>query len=133
MRGLGGGRRRGRIRGRGRGGGRGRFQGIEQKGGEALEVEGPEGEGDEEPVVDVPDEVGFGSGGDASLQGEEALEQWSAVCVSAEGEGREMSEIALEGSVHCGRKAEIAKAENRNGAVSPFCWGDFLLSVSVRE
>jgi len=63
------------------------LQGIEEESGEAFEVYGPEGEGDEEPVVDVPDGIGMGGGGDSGFEGEESLQQRGAMGFAAEGQG----------------------------------------------
>ncbi len=61
--------------------------------GEALKVDGPEGEGDEEPVVDVPDLIGVAGGGDLFFEGVEFSEQRSAMGTAAKGEGIEAAEI----------------------------------------
>jgi hypothetical protein len=68
-------------------GGRGRFEKAHNMMGEACEVEGPEGEGDEEPVVDVPDEVGVAGAVDLAAEGVELFQQRGAVGGGAEGEG----------------------------------------------
>ena len=76
-------------------------------GSEAFEVEGPEGEGDEEPIVDVPDEVGAAGGGDLVLQGVEFFEEGAAVGGAAEGERGEVCEVGLEVAVHGGSFSTI--------------------------
>jgi hypothetical protein len=55
--------------------------------GEAFEVDGPEGERDEEPVVDIPEKAGVAGGGDLSFEGVELLEERGAVGGAAESEG----------------------------------------------
>ena len=64
-------------------------------GGEAFEVDGPEGERDEEPVVGFPDLPGRGGwqGGDVGSKGVKFLEERSAVGTTVKGEGIEVAEI----------------------------------------
>ena len=69
-------------------------------GGEAGEVYGPEGEGDEEPVVDVPNLAGMARLGDFLSQGVELFDQGAAVLFAAEGEGGQVGEILFQDTGH---------------------------------
>jgi hypothetical protein len=79
-----------------------RSESVEEVGGEAFEVKRPEGERDEEPIVDVPDEVGVASGGDLFFEGVEFFEERGAVGGAAEGELVEVFEVLLEVAEHRG-------------------------------
>lgn len=72
--------------------------------GEAFEVDGPEGERDEEPIVDVPDEAGFGfgKGRDAGGEGVEFFDERAAMGATTEGELVEATKIGRERARHSG-------------------------------
>ena len=57
-----------------------RSESIQEVEGEALEVEGPEGERDEKPVVEVPDKVSVAGGSDFVFEGVESFQERGAVC-----------------------------------------------------
>jgi hypothetical protein len=73
---------------------------FQQVGGEAFEVEWPEGERDEEPVVNVPDEAGVAGGGDFGFEGMKLLEERRAVGGAAESEGGQVFEVVLQVAEH---------------------------------
>ncbi len=74
--------------------------------GEAGEVDRPEGERDEVPIVEVPEEVGVGGGSNGRLKGKELFEERSAVEVSAEGEFLEAAEVLGQRAIHGGVVAD---------------------------
>jgi hypothetical protein len=81
--------------------------------GEAFEIDGPEGERDEEPIVDVPNQIGLPQLGDLGSEAVEFFGQGAAMGSPAERELVEVTEVRLERARHGGSlKAKVKRQKD---------------------